>query len=148
MSTVRLGISTCPNDTFAFHGLLTDRVDRQGLDLGIELMDIQELNDGLAAGRFDAAKASFHAALRHTEDYGVLTVGSAIGKGVGPLLLSRKPGAPDGNSVVLCPGADTTATLLLRCLHPDVQDFLDAPQKVLPTQDALLERLGKGPSLS
>ena len=37
--TLRLGISTCPNDTFAFHGLLTGRVRPKGLDLSIELGD-------------------------------------------------------------------------------------------------------------
>ena len=37
---IRLGISTCPNDTFAFHGLLTRSVDWQGLDFQVELLDV------------------------------------------------------------------------------------------------------------
>ena len=39
MQTIRLGISTCPNDTFAFHGLMENRVDRQGLNFEIELLE-------------------------------------------------------------------------------------------------------------
>lgn len=122
--TIHFGISTCPNDTFAFHGLLAGKVATPGLDLRIELMDVQELNERLAAGRFDAAKASFHAALRLAGEVGVLPVGSALGFGVGPLLLAapegRGPAARTGGSPrVLCPGEWTTATLLYRMFHGD-----------------------------
>ena len=83
--TIRLGISTCPNDTFAFHGLMQKCVDWQGLNFEIELLDIQELNNSLFMNRFDIAKASFHAALLLAEQYIVLPSGSALGFGVGPL---------------------------------------------------------------
>ena len=72
---IRLGISTCPNDTFAFHGLLTRSVDWRGLDFETELIDIQELNQRLLLGEFDVAKTSFHAALRLTSDTVVLPSG-------------------------------------------------------------------------
>lgn len=118
--TIRLGISTCPNDTFAFHGLLTRAVDWRGLDFEVDLLDIQELNDRLRAGQFDVAKASFHAALHLADDYVVLPSGSALGFGVGPLLLAAKPNAhpshPD--QLTLLPGRDTTAALLFQLFHP------------------------------
>ena len=41
MSTVRLGISTCPNDTFAFHGILTGTTTG-GLTFEVELLQIVE----------------------------------------------------------------------------------------------------------
>ena len=34
MTPIHLGISTCPNDTFAFHGILERRVDLRGLEVG------------------------------------------------------------------------------------------------------------------
>lgn len=115
MEPIRIAISTCPNDTFAFHGLLSGRVHCD-LPYEIELLDIRELNDGLFAGRFDVAKASFHAALRLAADTLVLPSGSALGFGVGPLLLAARehsrPG--DGQSLTLCPGPHTTATLLFK----------------------------------
>jgi 1,4-dihydroxy-6-naphthoate synthase len=37
---IRLGISTCPNDTFAFHGLLTRAVDWRGLEFEVELLAV------------------------------------------------------------------------------------------------------------
>ena len=127
MTPIHLGISPCPNDTFAFHGILERKVDLRGLDFRIELRDVEELNRRLFAGDFDVAKASFHAALLLADELGVLPVGSAIGFGVGPLLLAARPdthprdplSAADGSRMarVLCPGEHTTATLLYRLFH-------------------------------
>ena len=118
--TIRLGISTCPNDTFAFHGLLTGAVDRRGLDFDVRLLDIEQLNEGLFRGEFDVAKASFHAALHVAADHVVLPSGSAVGFGVGPLLLAARPGTvPTGpDQLMLCPGRHTTAALLSAVFHP------------------------------
>lgn len=118
--TIRLGISTCPNDTFAFHALMNRDVDWRGLDFSIQLLDIQQLNEQLFAGGFDVAKASFHAALLLADQMVVLPSGSALGFGVGPLLLAARadtrPETPD--QIALCPGQHTTATLLLDLLYP------------------------------
>jgi len=117
---IRLGISTCPNDTFAFAALIDRRVDWRRFDFRIELLDIQQLNRRLVIGDLDIAKASFHAALRMADDYVVLPSGSALGFGVGPLLLAARAGetpqAPEQRT--LCPGDDTTATLLFRLFYP------------------------------
>jgi len=120
-AVVRLGISTCPNDTFAFHALLTRQIDWRGIDFQVELLDIQQLNDRLLAGDFDVAKASFHAALLLAQRYVVLPSGSALGFGVGPLLLSANGAEPPRHSgqVALCPGQHTTAALLFRLFHAD-----------------------------
>jgi len=118
--TIRLGISTCPNDTFAFHGLLTRAVDWRGLHFEVELLDIEQLNERLARGDFDVCKTSFHAALSLVDDIVVLPSGSALGFGVGPLLLAAKPhtspGGPD--QLTLCPGRQTTAALLFALFYP------------------------------
>jgi len=126
VTPIHLGISTCPNDTFTFHAILEHRIDLRGLTFDIELLDVEELNRRLFAGDFDIAKASFHAALLLAGDLGVLPVGSALGFGVGPLLLgSRIPSPPSQNKEgsvrhrVLCPGAHTTATLLYKLFHPE-----------------------------
>ena len=119
--TIRLGISTCPNDTFAFHGLLTRSVDWRGLQFEVELLDIEQLNERLLGNGFDVGKTSFHAALHLADDYVVLPSGSALGFGVGPLLLSASPGSrPENTSqLTLCPGKHTTAALLFALFHPN-----------------------------
>lgn len=120
MTPIRLGISTCPNDTFTSHAILERRIDLRGLTFEIELLDVEELNRRLFAGDFDIAKASFHAALHLAGELGVLPVGSALGFGVGPLLLGSGAGArSDTPCRVLCPGEHTTATLLYKLFHPD-----------------------------
>lgn len=121
--TIQLGISTCPNDTFAFHGLMAKAVDLRGLTFEVELLDVQQLNDRLLIGDFDVAKTSFHAALKLAGETVVLPSGSALGFGVGPLLLShhenRTPSEFAENlPIVLCPGATTTATLLYKLFYP------------------------------
>jgi 1,4-dihydroxy-6-naphthoate synthase len=116
---IRLGISPCPNDTFAFHAILEQRIDLRGFEIDAELVDVQTLNEGLDDGRYDIAKASFHAALLLADRYDVLAAGAALGFGVGPLLVAAHDGVrPQPTARVLCPGATTTATLLYHCLHP------------------------------
>src|SRR4051812_10384645 len=85
--TFSIGISTCPNDTFTFHALLAGKLQTDSFDLKFELGDIQDLNERCLSGSLDFAKVSFAAALKLSE-YGVLRSGSALGFGVGPLLLS------------------------------------------------------------
>jgi len=118
---VRLGISPCPNDTFAFHALLAGEVRPEGLALSIELADVEELNRRMLADELDASKVSFHAALAMAERVRVLPCGAALGHGVGPVVLAPPPGrarARSGPPLVLHPGRWTTATLLWRLFHP------------------------------
>ena len=118
--SIQLGISTCPNDTFAFHAMMHKKIDWRGLDFQIELLDIQQLNSRAFGGDLDIAKVSFHAALLLADRVLVLPSGSALGFGVGPLLLSAKNNDRPVTSaqVTLCPGEHTTATLLFQLFYP------------------------------
>ncbi len=140
---VRVGISTCPNDTFAFHALLAGEVRIPGVELAIELADVEILNERMLAGELDLAKASFHAMLAMSERVRVLPCGAALGSGVGPLLLAArgqgvKAGAIPASERVLCPGRWTTATLLLRLFHPEATRI---EQRVF---SAILPELSRG----
>ena len=117
---IRLGISTCPNDTFAFAALMNRKVDWRGLDFQIQLLDIQQLNEGLFADAFDVAKTSFYAAMLLADRYGVLPSGSALGFGVGPLLLAatEETSPRRASQLTLCPGEHTTANLLFNLFYP------------------------------
>ncbi len=119
---IRIGISTCPNDTYAFHGLLTQKVVVPGIEFEFELLDIEQLNEGVLRKKFDIAKASFHLALHVSESYKVLRAGSALGFGNGPLLLSSRkndrPAHTNREKVTLCPGRYTTAAMLFQMFFP------------------------------
>jgi 1,4-dihydroxy-6-naphthoate synthase len=118
-----LAFSPCPNDTFVFHAILAGRVHLPQ-DMAIELKDIQELNEGCAAERFDLCKVSSVSALRHAETYRICSVGAALGYGVGPLLVARPGAGPlDASARILAPGRDTTAYALLRHFFPHVESI-------------------------
>jgi len=99
------------------------------------LLDIQQLNDGLFAGAFDVAKASFHAAVLLANSMWVLPSGSALGFGVGPLLLAAEseqdPLSLDG-SLTLCPGTHTTATMLFRIFYGDANVEQELFSEIMP----------------
>ena len=138
MTTIRVGLSSCPNDTFLFAGLLQGEVDFCGLDLCFHVGDVQELNEMVVAGGLDVGKVSFATALRLSDSHGVLRVGSALGFGVGPVLLGREGATmPGPGASVLCPGAGTTATVLMQVLHPEVKTLMQRRfDQIMP---ALLE---------
>lgn len=101
-----LGISPCPNDTFAFH-----KVVRDG-DYEVVLDDIEALNRRAAEGALDIVKVSVAAYGYVARDYALLRAGGAAGFGVGPIVVAREPGEIKGR--VAIPGERTTAALLLR----------------------------------
>ena len=105
-----LGISPCPNDTFAFHQLLRDH----GGDYELIVDDVEALNGMAAREELDIAKISVAAFGHLRERYGLLHAGGAAGYGVGPLLVAREPREPGGRIAI--PGEHTTAALLLRLL--------------------------------
>ncbi len=99
------------------HGL----VDLRGIEFTVELLDIQQLNERLFADSFDVAKASFKAAIELSDRTWVLSSGSALGFGVGPLLLAAKANTcpEESGQLTLCPGRHTTAALLFDLFYPN-----------------------------
>lgn len=144
---LRIGLSTCPNDTFLFHALLAGEVSAPGLELEFVLADVEELNQRMLRGELELAKTSFHAMLAMAERVWVLPCGSAVGFGVGPLLLAA-PGCATAlplaaGARVLAPGRFTTAALLLRLLADQILD--DGPARLEQTLfSAILPRLAAG----
>ena len=117
---LRLGISTCPNDTFAFHGLLTGDVEVEGAETSIRLADVEALNEAARRDELDVVKLSYHAALRMADRYAMLPVGGALGFGVGPVVVRGARRVREGEPPeVLLPGELTTAHLLWRLFRPE-----------------------------
>ena len=110
--TLGLAISPCPNDVFIFAGLIVGKSDRSGLDFAVEYHELETLNVGARAGRWDIAKISY-ANAAGLDAYRLLRCGGALGRGCGPLLLSNRSGGFDPEADVLVPGAHTTANFLL-----------------------------------
>jgi 1,4-dihydroxy-6-naphthoate synthase len=117
--TLTLGISPCPNDTFIFDALVNGRLDTGGLRLEVVHEDVQTLNQWALAGRLDVTKLSAAVLPEVAGTYALLDAGGALGRGVGPLLVSRPgQGFDEARSSVAIPGAQTTAHLLFSLVHP------------------------------
>jgi 1,4-dihydroxy-6-naphthoate synthase len=112
-----VGYSPCPNDCFLFFALAHGLVDSEPLE--VRLADIEELNRQALDAVLDVTKLSFHAYAMVAHRYVMLPSGGALGKGVGPLIVSREPLADLRGKTVAVPGGLTTANLLLRLYQGD-----------------------------
>jgi len=125
---ISLGYSPCPNDTFIFYALTHGKLD---CDIEFEetLKDVETLNRMALLKRFDVTKASFHGFGFVREDYCLLHSGSALGRGCGPLIVSRNP--MDQNELcskkIAIPGKMTTAYLLLQMFAPCAKNIVEMP---------------------
>ena len=115
-----LAISPCPNDTFVFHGLVHGLVPGAP-PVDVTYADVDVTNTAAEQGAFDLVKVSYAALPWLLDDYHLLPCGGALGRGCGPLVLTRgdldprRPASPDlSGATVAVPGDRTTAYLLFR----------------------------------
>ncbi len=117
-----LGFSPCPNDCFMFDAIVNRRIDLEGLEFDVRLADVEALNTAAFAGRADVTKLSYHAYAHCAGAYVLLHAGSALGRGCGPLLISKRPIAKeevaDGGLTIAIPGRYTTANFLFSLAFP------------------------------
>lgn len=148
--TLTLGFSPCPNDTFIFDALIHQKIDTCGLSFSVEYHDVETLNQKAFARELDITKLSYHAFAYAVEDYELLDAGSALGFGVGPLLITKDSGLAERLTALAgqeldedlqklrvgIPGKYTTANFLLSLAYPELQNkvelvFSDIEQSLL-----------------
>ena len=119
-----LGFSPCPNDTFIFDAMVNQKMDTHGIQFEFVLEDVETLNQWAEAGKLDITKLSYHTFLHTCNQYALLHSGSALGMGVGPLLVSNKQLDLKniGQYKIAIPGKNTTANLLLSLAFPDARN--------------------------
>src|ERR1700712_1177003 len=111
-SPLSLVYSTCPNDTFVFHAWSHGLID--GPPVSVSYADIDITNTAAERGEFDVVKVSYAALPWLLDDYTLLPSGGALGRGCGPLVLSRGDiDSLDGRTVAV-PSERSTAYLLFR----------------------------------
>jgi 1,4-dihydroxy-6-naphthoate synthase len=118
-----LGFSPCPNDTFIFDALIHHKIDTEGLTFDVVFDDVETLNQKAFKGDLDITKLSYHAYAYAINNYVLLNAGSALGFGVGPLLISKEPQNLDNKDLLVgIPGKYTTANFLLSLAFPHLQN--------------------------
>jgi 1,4-dihydroxy-6-naphthoate synthase len=117
-----LGFSPCPNDTFIMDALVHNRIHSE-FEFVPVIHDVDVLNNLARNGELSITKLSFGAYPFVSDKYQILAAGSALGRGCGPLLISKK--AIDSKNLssltVAIPGKTTTANLLLSILYPEIK---------------------------
>jgi 1,4-dihydroxy-6-naphthoate synthase len=117
---INIGFSPCPNDTFIFDAMVNNKIDTEGLSFSTVLEDVQTLNEWAIKGKLAVTKLSYGVLPLVMQHYKLLNSGSALGKGVGPLLISA-PGQTSlkvEDQLVAIPGQNTTAHLLFSFKYP------------------------------
>ena len=138
MQKLTLGYSPCPNDTFIFDAMVHHKIDTEGLDFEVTLADVEELNQKAFKQELDITKLSYHAFGSLTNEYILMNSGSALGSGVGPLLIAKKEysAAEVDQLKIAIPGKFTTANFLLSIAFPNATNkvemlFSDIEQAVI-----------------
>lgn len=117
-----VGISPCPNDTFIFEPIVSKRIFYSSYEFEFILRDVEELNAMALKNELDIIKISYARYPQVMQHYVMLRSGGAMGKGVGPLLVSKKEISAEeliGKTIAL-PGEHTTAHFLFSTLFPEV----------------------------
>ncbi len=123
--TLTLGFSPCPNDTFIFDALVNGKIDTGGISFDVVLEDVQTLNQWAIEGKLDISKISYGVLPLVLQQYKVLDSGGALGKGVGPLLITKHQTLTleeVKNAKIAIPGINTTAHLLFSMAFPSAKN--------------------------
>ena len=106
------------------HGLVAPA----NVSFGIpELADVEQLNLWALQKRLDVTKLSFHALGHVLDEYCLLSAGSALGRGCGPLVVARRQFGREElrGARIAIPGKLTTAALLLRMYLPENSNLIE-----------------------
>lgn len=127
MTQYSIGFSPCPNDTFIFDALIHERINVGTSHFNPQLLDVEALNKAAASSLLDVTKLSYSAFAFVSEDYQILPSGSALGRGCGPLIVSKnKLQLSDlKNLRIAIPGKYTTANLLMSIFVKDEVEKLE-----------------------
>lgn len=117
VKTLTLAYSPCPNDTYIF-AALTNGLLAHAPSVRVHFADIEELNAAAARAEHELTKVSYGAIPYLMHDYRILRAGGALGRGCGPLVVTRPGVAADlsdaRNLRIAIPGERTTAFMLLQ----------------------------------
>ncbi|MEU1816551.1 1,4-dihydroxy-6-naphthoate synthase [Streptomyces roseifaciens] len=112
---LKIAYSPCPNDTFVFDAWAHGRVPGAPA-LDVTFADIDVTNGMAERGEFDVLKVSYAVLPWVLDEYALLPAGGALGRGCGPLVLTREAGSPASlaGRTVAVPSERSTAYLLFR----------------------------------
>ena len=126
---IKIGISPCPNDTFIFDAIYNRKISCDPFEFDFIFEDVETLNQMASEGKVDVIKLSYAHYFKVLEIYVMLRSGSALGYGVGPLLIAKRPLSHQEiiHAQIAIPGVNTTANFLLHVAYPEVDNLIPYP---------------------
>lgn len=123
---MKLGISTCPNDTYIF-GALIEGFVAFPYQLDLYMDDVQVLNKLALKGDGDILKVSYGVVPQVLDKYSVLKSGGALGFGCGPLIVSSRnePVESLKGKKIAIPGENTSAFRFFKMFYGEDFDFVE-----------------------
>lgn len=123
MLDIKLGISSCPNDTYIFAALLNNLIPTEDIKFHRTIDDVEALNMLALSGSLDITKVSFGVYPQIADRYSILSAGAALGFNVGPVIVATSKiesiSSLKGKKIAI-PGNHTTANLLLDLFYKDL----------------------------
>ncbi|MEU6538088.1 1,4-dihydroxy-6-naphthoate synthase [Streptomyces sp. NPDC047000] len=113
-----MAYSPCPNDTFVFDAWAHGRVPGAPA-LDVTFADIDITNGMAERGESDVLKVSYAVLPYVLDTYALLPCGGALGRGCGPLVLTREGDTDLTGRTVAVPSERSTAYLLFRLWAAD-----------------------------
>jgi 1,4-dihydroxy-6-naphthoate synthase len=109
------------DDAFMFYALATKKIRSSIVNFRHTLADIETLNRQAIEGVYGLTAISYHAYPYVADKYVLMSAGSSIGDGYGPMVVAThplEPGEIKGKKIAI-PGTMTTAYLALKIFEPD-----------------------------
>jgi 1,4-dihydroxy-6-naphthoate synthase len=121
------------DDAFMFYGLATKKVRSRIVSFRHVLEDIQTLNQKATEGLYEITAISYHAYPYVADKYVLMSSGSSVGDGYGPIVVSSHWMAPEDlkGKKIAVPGTMTTAFLALKLFEPDFEHIVVPFDKIL-----------------
>jgi len=131
-----LGHSPDPDDAFMFYAMAEEKIDLRGYRFEHTLQDIQTLNERAMRGELHISAVSIHACAFILDKYALLSSGSSMGDGYGPMFIaSKNTKLPSPSDWKMCrewllgkriaiPGRLTTAYLVARIFLGDFDHII------------------------
>jgi 1,4-dihydroxy-6-naphthoate synthase len=126
MMKITLGHSPDPDDAFMFYGIASGKVSAEGIEFEQILQDIETLNRRALLEQLDVTAVSIHAYAYLSDRYALLPHGASFGDGYGPMVVTKRPTAPEElrGLRIAVPGTLTSAFLALKLYQPEFEPLV------------------------
>lgn len=129
---VKIAHSPDADDAFMFYALAKGKIPARGYEFKHVLKDIETLNQEALRGTYEVTAISFHAYPYVSDKYTLLTCGSSVGEGYGPLVVAKEKISNLKGKKVGVPGGMTTAYLALKLHTSDFEPVFINFDEIIP----------------